>query len=197
MDPESAKDMSTRERLLKSACDLFAEKGFTKTTNKDICEKADANIAAVNYYFGSKENLYAEAWRKAFRDSMEAHPPDGGVPEDAPPEQRLRGRIRAMVHTIADEDNQAFLIAHKEMANPTALLKDVKRECVEPLVRRMEEIVTELLGPQATEKHVRFCQASIGAQCFGILRHVRTERQSGGPCPPPPEELITDVDGYA
>ena len=188
---------NTRERLLESAREVFAEKGFSDATVKEICEGADANIASVNYYFGSKEELYAEAWQSAFQESLRAHPPDGGVSDDAPPEARLRGRIRAMVHHVADEGNQAFRIADKEMANPTCLLHEVQQECVQPLMEEMRAVIRELLGPKATEKHVHFCQASVAAQCFGMIRHIRMHRDSGRPQHPPMKYVIQDIDGYA
>jgi AcrR family transcriptional regulator len=188
-------DPSTRQRLLESACDLFAQKGFTRTTNRDICDRAGANIAAVNYYFGSKQNLYAEAWRKAFRDSLAAHPPDGGVPPAAPPEERLRGRISALIRGNADYNNKSFLIAHKEMANPTRLLAEVMHECIQPLHAEMTGLVRELLGPHATEQHVRFCEVSIVSQCMYVMRwrHFRREQKGGGGPPMGAE----DIDAYA
>ncbi len=187
----------TAGRVLESAVDVFAEKGFRDATVHEICERAGANIAAVNYYFGSKASLYAAAWRQAFRDSLEAHPPDGDVPDDAPPEERLRGRIRAMIHHVADEDNQAFRMAHKEMANPTELLQEVRRECVRPLQEGMRSVLRELLGPDAPPRSVHFCQVSIGAQCFGVIRHIRMHNGPPGGRPPPLEEVIQDIDAYA
>lgn len=187
----------TARRVLESAVDVFAEKGFRDATVHEICERADANIAAVNYYFGSKARLYAEAWRHAFRNSLQAHPPDGGVPEDAPPEERLRGRVRAMIHLVADEDNQAFRMAHREMANPTQLLDEVRRECVRPLQKGMRAVLRELLGPDVPQKHVHFCQAGVAAQCFGVIRHIRLQDGSPGGHPPPLEEIIRDPDAYA
>ncbi len=197
MATERGSAANTRDRLLESARDVFAEKGFSDATVKEICEHADANIAAVNYYFGSKEELYVEAWESAFRESLRAHPPDGGVPEDAPAEERLFGRIRAMVHNVADEENQAFRIADKEMAKPTCLLHEVQQECVKPLMEEMHAVISELLGPQATEKDVYFCQTSVAAQCFGVLRHMRFHRRTEQPHPPPMEYVIRDIDGYA
>ena len=49
-----------KEKLLTAACDIFMEKGFRGTTVAEICACAGTNIAAVNYYFGSKEALYQE-----------------------------------------------------------------------------------------------------------------------------------------
>jgi AcrR family transcriptional regulator len=46
-----------------AAGELFAEHGLEGTSVRAIAEKAGANIAAINYHFGSKENLYNEALR--------------------------------------------------------------------------------------------------------------------------------------
>ena len=56
----------TRRRLLAAAAEVFAEKGFWEATHAEICRKAKANTAAVNYHFGTKECLYVEAWRHSF-----------------------------------------------------------------------------------------------------------------------------------
>ena len=60
---ESLHNKRTREQILCAAEVLFAEKGFSHTSIRDITEKADCNIAAVNYHFHGKENLYIEVFR--------------------------------------------------------------------------------------------------------------------------------------
>ncbi len=195
MSEETRTDPSTRERVLESAIDVFAENGFEAATVHEICERADANIAAVNYYFGTKENLYAEAWRTAFQQSVRAHPPDGGVPADAPPEERLRGRVRALIHRMADEDNQAFVIAHREMTSPTALLEEVRRECIGPLSEAMRDIVREILGPDATPRQVAFCEISVVSQCISVMLHRR--HRAARPGGPPAHPGLADLDAYA
>jgi len=54
-------DMRSREdtagRIITAATRLFAEKGYERTSTKEICEIAGANIAAIHYHFGSKEKL--------------------------------------------------------------------------------------------------------------------------------------------
>src|SRR6056297_1114628 len=47
----------TRERILDAAEFLFGERGFESVSLRDITGRAGANVAAVNYHFGSKEKL--------------------------------------------------------------------------------------------------------------------------------------------
>ena len=126
----------TRQRLLEAACMVFAEKGFWETTNADICEKAKVNIAGVNYHFGSKEELYVKAWKYSFDKSLEDHPPDGGIPPEAPAQERLRGRILSFMQRIADPRTYELEIIHKEMACPTGLLRDVMLPAMSYWVRK-------------------------------------------------------------
>ncbi|MBN2053563.1 CerR family C-terminal domain-containing protein [bacterium] len=169
--------MDTRERLLKAAGIVFAEKGFFAAKTAEICRLAGANIAAVNYHFRSKERLYAEAWRHAFERSIEANPPDGGVSADAPPEERLRGHIQANVNRIAAPDSIDFDISHKELANPTGLLAEVMKRSIDPLHRMFMDVVRELLNEEASEMDVHFCAISVHSQCLMPLVHERNRRR--------------------
>jgi len=170
------------ERLLDAACEVFAEKGYRDATVAEICRRAGANVAAVNYYFGNKETLYAEAWRLAFHRSLQAHPPEGDVPSDASAEQRLRGRILAAMQRLADPKSHEFEIIRKELANPTGLLAEVIRKSIEPLRRELGSIIRELLGECASERQVLLCQMSIRAQCFDMMireQHRRMFKSNG------------------
>lgn len=76
---------STKDRILGAAEELFAQFGFTGTSLRQVTSRADVNIAAVNYHFGSKENLVNEVFRRrmdemsaqrlgALRAAVERHP---------------------------------------------------------------------------------------------------------------------------
>lgn len=62
---------STKDRILGAAEELFAQQGFTGTSLREVTSRADVNIAAVNYHFGSKENLVNEVFRRRM-DEMSA-----------------------------------------------------------------------------------------------------------------------------
>lgn len=163
-------------RLFKSACEVFAERGYSDATIAEICERAEANIAAVNYYFGSKETLYVEAWRLSFQRSLEKYPADGCVPSGASAEQRLRGRINSIIRRFSDPQSHEFDIMRKELANPTGLLAEVQHKTIEPLRQGLTGVIRELLGEKASERQVLLCQMSILAQCFDRLIRERLRR---------------------
>ena len=62
---------STKDRILGAAEELFAQFGFSGTSLRQVTSRADVNIAAVNYHFGSKENLVNEVFRRRM-DEMSA-----------------------------------------------------------------------------------------------------------------------------
>ena len=181
----------TRSNLLLAAGRIFAEKGFRDATIADICQSAKANQAAANYHFGSKETLYVESWRFSFERSLRKYPPDGGVPPGAPVEERLRGRILALMQRIVDPQSHEMDIIYKELANPTGLLTHVLAQALDPIFKGFRSIVTELLGPESSERWVRLCLMSIRAQCFGPLMYER-RRKMKSPPPGPGHDLGTE-----
>ena len=60
----STTQFSTKDRILNAAEGLFAQQGFSGTSLREVTSRADVNIAAVNYHFGSKENLINEVFRR-------------------------------------------------------------------------------------------------------------------------------------
>jgi AcrR family transcriptional regulator len=175
-DNIQTRSSATRLRLLDAAAELFARRGYWNATVAEICGKAKANIAAVNYHFRNKETLYMEAWRHAFTESIKKHPPDGGIPPEAPPEQRLRGHIAAFLQRIADPKNHEFPIVQKELSNPTGLLADMIHLNVEPLFLKMESIIRELFGPGASDRDIHYCMISISSQCLDPMAKQRSDR---------------------
>ncbi len=57
-------ERSVQDRLIEAAEELFCRRGFNETSVRDIAALAGGNVASVNYYFGGKDNLYLEIWRR-------------------------------------------------------------------------------------------------------------------------------------
>ena len=188
------KSGGTKERLLTAASDVFVEKGFRDATVAEICNRAGANISAVNYYFGSKEILYQESWRHSFSQAIASHPQDGGVSEDAPAAERLRGQVKALIERITDESNRDFFISQMEFLNPTGLLAEVMKTELIPLHEKTLAVVRELLGPQVPEQGVYFCETCIISMCIHpmvIQRVGQRTKNVAGPL------IIDDLEAFA
>ena len=61
---------NTEVKIKGAAHQLFLEKGFGSTTTRDIAKCANTNIALVNYYFRSKENLFREVFQESFANTF-------------------------------------------------------------------------------------------------------------------------------
>ncbi|MBN2130528.1 MAG: CerR family C-terminal domain-containing protein [Sedimentisphaerales bacterium] len=182
--------LRTKDRILTIACEVFAEIGYHDATVEEICRRAETNIAAVNYHFGSKDQLYAQVWRRAFDLANEAYPPEGGLGPDAPPEERLRGTIYSFVVKTVDPGRigHAGKILLREMIAPTEVIDQVKHDAVEPMRERMDRLMTELLGTGASREQILLSAMSVIHQCVAIGISLFTGKI------PPPMKLDMPVD---
>jgi AcrR family transcriptional regulator len=103
------------ERLLDAAEELFCEHGFYDTSVRKIAARANCNIASVNYYFGSKDKLYHEVWRRhlsVMRDTRLASIEKVMSKKDGNPslEELLTSYANAFVEPLADKDKSSRFI---------------------------------------------------------------------------------------
>ena len=94
VDPDPS---HTEARLLEAAGEIFAEFGYRAATVRQICEKAGANVAAVNYHFGDKEGLYLAVLRSVPDAHAEKYPSRRGLNDNATAEERLRAYIESLL----------------------------------------------------------------------------------------------------
>jgi AcrR family transcriptional regulator len=175
----AVKEQTTRGRLLEAAMALFAERGFGKTTMAAISERAEANIAAVNYHFGDKKSLYVEALRAAWAEANESFP--FLVQEDGTrPEQKLRHHIHAMISQIFCPSAAGYLcrMVAKEFAEPTFAVDMIFSELISQNRAQMWSTVSDLLGPEMPEQRIHLAMVSIVAQ-FQFYNFSRLIREMG------------------
>jgi len=165
---------TARQELLAAAGAVFAERGFAQATVREICERAGANVAAVNYYFGDKAGLYREAIRHWSEVSRRQYPPDLGLRAGATPEQRLAAFIRAFLLRLLDPRRPGWhgsLLA-REMVAPTAALDELVATMYRPMNARLRRIVRDVGRGRLPPAVVRLCARSILGQCL-YYRHAR------------------------
>lgn len=165
-NPEEAAHAATREHLLAAAAEVFAEVGFHAATVREICQRAGANIAAVNYHFGDKEQLYRAVLKETHCSAMDKYPADFGLAPDATPEERLRAFVYSFLMRIFSEGPSARhgKLMAREMIEPTGALDEIVRENIRPMAERLMSIVGDLLGHKVDQETRHLCALSVVSQ---------------------------------
>ena len=111
----------TRTRILHVAAEVFADFGFERATVRVICERASVNVAAINYHFGDKENLYIEVLKYCKALAFEKYPSDIDTKKSDSPEIRLKAFIKSFVFRILDEGPSSLFgrLVSREYIEPT------------------------------------------------------------------------------
>jgi len=172
--PGAESHAETRRQLLEAGGEVFAEAGFRDATVREICRRAGANVAAVNYHFGDKEKLYAEVLRFSQSRALAKYPPLLGVAADAPPEKKLRAFVQSLLLRIFDKGPTAWhgKLMLREMIEPTAALDSIVEERVRPMAGQLWQIVSEILDCPLNDERVRLCGFSVVSQCV-FYHHCR------------------------
>src|SRR5262245_49789755 len=172
----------TRQRLLEAAGEVFAEHGFRDATIREICEKARANIAAVHYHFGDKEEFYSAVFAYARSCAVAGF---DQVPPTASAEERLRAFVHAVLTRFFEQGRPAWLgkLVAREMIDPTKALDSLVNEQIRPNAERVRALVRELVGAEIDEPELWRCAFSIAAQwlfyfhCGQVARRLNPEQR--------------------
>ena len=137
---------SVKDRLLDVAEELFCERGFKGTSIRDIAASAGCNIASVNYYFGSKEKLYEEVWRRhliPMRDARIASI------NKVMSQTEARPNLEDLLRSFAD----TFVGSMVDTSKLSQLSKLMAREYIDSHLPT-DMFVNEVMTPTITAMHV-------------------------------------------
>ncbi|PKN09815.1 MAG: DUF1956 domain-containing protein [Deltaproteobacteria bacterium HGW-Deltaproteobacteria-8] len=164
----------TKRRLLDAAGEVFSRQGFKSATVRTICRMARANVAAVHYHFGGKDGLYEALLTEAFETGLRRHPPDMGLPANAPAEERLFAFIHSFLLRMLGDGKSAWCgkLMAREMHEPTQAMEQMVERHILPLSAYLRNIVAEVVGhgTKGDSALARQCAMSIVGQCQYIFR---------------------------
>ena len=164
------RDRETRDRLLKAAERLFADRGFKKVTVRDICRAARANVAAVNYHFGDKLGLYREVLQLAI-DGMRGTNDEARLAGAGhPAEEQLRRYLAIFVRRILTPGNDTIhRLINREMNDPTPALDLLVEQGVRPRVEYLSGLIAEIIHCAPADQRVIRCVAGVQSQVVSYL----------------------------
>jgi AcrR family transcriptional regulator len=176
----------TRERILKAAERLFAERGYDGTSIRAIVAKARVNQAAINYHFDGKDGLYREVLRGAFRALTDDQMAHAREIEAMSREEALSAFIRRQLHPLMsrDEYSRQMRIFNWESVRPTAVFRSLISEEAAPFMGLAAELIRRFL-PEADRRTLTVAAIWLLGQCSVFLRNREQLAE-------PPMNLVLD-----
>lgn len=170
----------TQERLLTEAEILFAKNGYRGVTVREVTDAAQANLASVNYYFGSKNNLYLEVFRRRWIPRAQrinaafAKRVSGMLPESF----GIRDVVEALAHAILEggfteeERFRHHQLMGRELAEPTEAFELVIELAIRPMFRKVIHQFSQAPDCPRTEEELALCCFSV----FGMILYFNFAR---------------------
>jgi AcrR family transcriptional regulator len=176
----------TRERIMKAAERLFAERGYDATSIRAIVAKARVNQAAINYHFDGKEGLYREVLRAAFRALTENQLAHARELAAMSREAALATFIRRQLHPLMsrDEYSRHMRIFNWETVRPTPVFRALVSEESAPFMGLAADLVRRFL-PGADHRTLIVATIWLIGQCSVFLRNREQLAE-------PPMSLVLD-----
>jgi AcrR family transcriptional regulator len=165
--------MSQRERLLEAAKRCLEERGFARTSSRDIAAAAEANHAAINYHYGSKDGLLiaalmdtVEAWGDALVRPGEGEPAEDG--------------LRRTVESFPD--HRAMIVSALESLAQAERIPEVREATAEAFERHRVQLARDVYGYEGDERTARAIGSIHMALTAGLAEQflIDPERASTG-----------------
>lgn len=147
--PVGSPARGVRERLLDAAEELFSERGFDGTSVRDLAGAAGCNVASINYYYGGKDKLYEEVWRRhlsLLRDTRMASidkclADSGGNPSL---EELLRSFAHAFVGPLVDQSGRHLIrLMARELVESHLPSGMFGEEVIKPTLSKMQHALAQ------------------------------------------------------
>lgn len=162
--PKAQSDDATRARLLNAAAEVFAESGFRAATVRDICARAQVNVAAVNYHFGDKLGLYTDVLKQSSGPDAQRRVRDA-MATAATPEEALRMFVRGTLDKVyGDKPEANARIMTQELVNPSPAFDHIVEETIRPQYKQLCAIVARITGHPAGSRETKLCVYSFIGQ---------------------------------
>ncbi len=162
-------DLTTKERIVDKAGDIFGKKGFRAATIRMIARAAHANVAAINYHFRDKEGLYRAVLEDIFSKGFEKFPSIQVTGDNTDPKEKLRIFIHSMFYRFLSNEGwngvsgPGKLIA-REFLDPTPAFEDIVETYIKPQKDLLVSIIMDLSGnrPEIMDRIIPCALSIIG-----------------------------------
>lgn len=174
--------VNTKPKILKVAAREFAENGYRKTTVRTICQKAGVNVAAVNYHFAGKAELYKQTvdWlidSSGTADTELFH-------DDNSLEENIRSWVSCCIREKSADKSwyweMALKIVYHEMQGPSENYDHIYKTRMEPDLKKLAEYICAGYENKLSETELKIKVFSLVGRTLFYIFHINTIKRYGG-----------------
>jgi len=158
---------NTRDHILDRTIYLIGKKGTTDVPVREIAREAGVNVAAINYYFSSKEQMYEQMVARfltGYRQVM-----DELKNPDQPPEKRLRHWCGEVMRYLTDYPGILSLMARQMTSEPADVFGRMLRKVISDAYHEVGETLREMVGKRLDPDAVAFKLTMLVSTLAGPL----------------------------
>ena len=162
----------TRDRILKTAARLFAERGYDATNIRTLAAKARVNQAAMNYHFKTKDGLYREVLRAAIHALTEHQLSHAQETQAMPRERALAEFVRDQLRPLSarDDVSRYIHVLNWEAVRRTAVYRQLVSEEAAPFMGFAVDLIRRFL-PEADQRTLSMAAIWLMGQCHIFVRY--------------------------
>ena len=162
----------TRDRILKTAVKLFAERGYEATSIRTLAAKAHVNQAAINYHFKTKDGLYREVLRDAIHALTEDQLSHAQETQAMPRERALGEFVRQQLRPLSARDDvtRYIHILNWEAVQPTEVYRKLVSEEAAPFLGFAVDLMRRFM-PEADQGTLTMAAVWLVGQCTVFIRY--------------------------
>lgn len=181
--PARQDGLETRQQLLQAAGEVFAEHGYANATSKEICARANANVAAVNYHFGGKDGLYAAVLEDAHARLISLDALAAAAQSPIDPRVKLKMFIGRIVAEISKRGAESWelRVLSREVLSQSAMMDRMVDNQIVPKARLFRGIVADIMQLPADHPAVSRSIVNIMGPCLLLLISSRSIQKKALP----------------
>lgn len=192
--------LTTRQQLLEAAGQVFAEHGYARATSKEICARAGANAAAVNYHFGGKDGLYAAVLEEAHDRLVSLDMLAATGQGDVDPRKKLRSLLTRLFGEIASRGAGGWelRVLGREVIAPSPMMDALLTHQIAPKAKYVRTIIAQIMRVPVDHPAVsRSVINLLGPVVFMVITSPALQQKVAPDLQPAPEALAEHMISYA
>lgn len=159
---------NTRQQILETAGQLFADLGYGGTTSKLICEECGCNVAAVNYHFGSRDGLYSSVLVESHRRLIGLNTLLDITKSQDDPRVKLSRILDSLVDGV-DSCQWHSRLFIREIMTPSVFIEEMIEKEALPKFSLIRVLISEITGIDESDPALSLAVLSAVGPCMLLL----------------------------